>query len=99
MKKDVVRFEEILNRSADLKEEMQEILQKFEENLEDYNALKDYYGSQEYLDDLKVSNTTDEYDDIEQGVLSEDAVFNLIGEMYHLNVDMLEITTKYLRTH
>lgn len=99
MKKDVIRFEEILNRSADLKEEMQELLQKFEENLEDYNALKDYYGSREYLDDLEVSNTTDEYDDIEQGVLSEDAVFNLIGEMYHLNVDMLEIATKYLRTH
>lgn len=99
MKKGVIRFEEILNRSADLKEEMQEILQKFEENLEDYNALKDYYGSREYLDDLEVSNTTDEYDDIEQGVLSEDAVFNLIGEMYHLNVDMLEIAAKYLRTH
>ncbi|OFL48704.1 MULTISPECIES: DUF4298 domain-containing protein [Nosocomiicoccus] len=99
MKKDVIRYEEILNRSADLKDEMQNLLQKFEENLDEYNALKNYYGSQEYLNDLEVSNTTDEYDDINQGVLSEDAVFNLIGEMYHLNVDMLEIAAKYLRTH
>ena len=99
MKKDVIRYEEILNRSADLKDEMQKLLQKFEENLDEYNALKNYYGSQEYLNDLEVSNTTDEYDDINQGVLSEDAVFNLIGEMYHLNVDMLEIAAKYLRTH
>ncbi|OFS64326.1 DUF4298 domain-containing protein [Nosocomiicoccus sp. HMSC09A07] len=99
MKKDVIRYEEILNRSADLKDEMQSLLEKFEENLDEYNALKNYYGSQEYLNDLEVSNTTDEYDDINQGVLSEDAVFNLIGEMYHLNVDMLEIAAKYLRTH
>ncbi|MDK6863904.1 DUF4298 domain-containing protein [Nosocomiicoccus ampullae] len=99
MKKDVIRYEEILNRSADLKDKMQNLLQKFEENLDEYNALKNYYGSQEYLNDLEVSNTTDEYDDINQGVLSEDAVFNLIGEMYHLNVDMLEIAAKYLRTH
>lgn len=99
MKKDVIRYEEILNRSANLKDEMQSLLEKFEENLDEYNALKNYYGSQEYLNDLEVSNTTDEYDDINQGVLSEDAVFNLIGEMYHLNVDMLEIATKYLRTH
>ena len=99
MKKDVIRYEEILNRSADLKDEMQNLLQKFEENLDEYNALKNYYGSQEYLNDLEVSNTTDEYDDINQGVLSEDAVYNLIGEMYHLNVDMLEIAAKYLRTH
>ncbi|WP_040928258.1 DUF4298 domain-containing protein [Nosocomiicoccus massiliensis] len=99
MKKDVIRYEEILNRSADLKDEMQSLLEKFEENLDEYNALKNYYGSQEYLNDLEVSNTTDEYDDINQGVLSEDAVFNLIGEMYHLNVDMLEVAAKYLRTH
>lgn len=99
MKKDVIRYEEILNRSANLKDEMQNLLQKFEENLDEYNALKNYYGSQEYLNDLEVSNTTEEYDDINQGVLSEDAVFNLIGEMYHLNVDMLEIAAKYLRTH
>nr|WP_068128726.1 DUF4298 domain-containing protein [Nosocomiicoccus ampullae] len=99
MKKDVIRYEEILNRSADLKDEMQNLLQKFEANLDEYNALKNYYGSQEYLNDLEVSNTTDEYDDINQGVLSEDAVFNLIGEMYHLSVDMLEIAAKYLRTH
>lgn len=99
MKKDVIRYEEILNRSADLKDEMQSLLENFEENLDEYNALKNYYGSQEYLNDLEVSNTTDEYDDINQGVLSEDAVFNLIGEMYHLNVDMLEVAAKYLRTH
>lgn len=99
MKEDVVRYEKILNETSEIVEKMNALLDQLEANSAEYNALKDYYGSEEYMHDVDLSNESDTYQDISTGVLFEDGVYNLIAEQYALNIRMLEIATQQLKTH
>lgn len=99
MKEDVIRYEKVLNETSEIVEKMNALLNQLEANSAEYNALKDYYGSEEYMRDVDLSNESDTYQDIPTGVLSEDGVYNLIAEQYALNIRMLEIATQQLKTH
>ena len=48
---------------------------------------------------MEISNNSDEYDDIDCGVLTEDLVYDLIGRSYDISIKMLEIATKTLKEH
>lgn len=99
MKSDVIKYEKVLNNSEKIFEELRVVLDKLNSNLEDFNCLKEYYWSEEYRKDLSISNETNEYDDIFCGVLSEDAVFDLIGTSYSASIEMLETATKILKNY
>lgn len=97
MKRDVIKYEKILNESETIFEELLTVLDKLNNKLDDFNSLKDYYGSEEYRHDVSVSNSTDEYNDIACGVLTEDAVYDVIGTSYTASIEMLETATKILK--
>ncbi|MBL7574679.1 DUF4298 domain-containing protein [Peptoniphilus asaccharolyticus] len=59
-------------------EELEKVLDKFENNLDEYNALNEYYMSEEYMKDFDLSNETKVYEDIACGVLTEDSIYFLI---------------------
>ncbi len=99
MKKDVIRFERILNESSEILNELEIVLDRIEQNQNNYNELKKYYGSEEYFRDVEISNNSDEYDDIDCGVLTEDLVYDLIGRSYDISIKMLEVATKILKEH
>ena len=99
MKKDVIRFERILNESSEILNELEIVLDRIEQNQNNYNELKEYYGSEEYFRDVEISNNSDEYDDIDCGVLTEDLVYDLIGRSYDISIKMLEVATKILKEH
>ena len=46
MKKDVIRFERILNESSEILNELEIVLDRIEQNQNNYNELKKYYGSE-----------------------------------------------------
>lgn len=46
MKEDVVRYEKVLNETSEIVEKMNALLDQLKANSADYNALKDYYGSE-----------------------------------------------------
>lgn len=99
MKKDVIENEKRLNELTNLFEELNIILDKLETKTQDLNIIKDYYGSCEYKKDFDISNHTGEYSDIAHGVLSEDAVYDLIGDSHHTSIRMLEIATKMIKKY
>lgn len=99
MKKDVIRFERTLNESSEILNELEIVLDRIEQNQNNYNELKEYYGSEEYFRDVEISNNSDEYDDIDCGVLTEDLVYDLIGRSYDISIKMLEVATKILKEH
>lgn len=99
MKDDVIKYEAILNKSNSLFEQLRDIIDKINENQVEFNELKNYYMSEEYIRDVEISNTTDKYSDVPCGVLSEDAVFDLIGESYDISLEMLETATRILKNH
>lgn len=97
MKKDVIENEKRLNELTDLFNELNEVLDKLEAKKEDLNKLKEYYISEEYMNDVDISNETDEYNDIACGVLSEDLAYNLLVDSHQTSIRMLEIATKMIK--
>ncbi|MBF6626645.1 DUF4298 domain-containing protein [Aerococcaceae bacterium zg-BR9] len=97
MKKDVIRFEKILNESQAMYDQLEDLLEKIVENESRMLALREYYYSEEYHRDVEISNQTDRYKDISHGVLSEDAVYNLMITSYQNSIRMLEVATQTLK--
>ncbi|MCP1638417.1 DUF4298 domain-containing protein [Streptococcus gallinaceus] len=99
MEEDIRAFEAILNESTQIIEELERVLDQFEANRSQYQKLKDFYGSEAYFKAVELLNQTDQFSDIPCGVLSEDAVFNLIGDHYASSIRMLELAMTYLKEH
>ena len=97
MRSDVIKYEKILNESTKLFDELLVVLDKVQHNLKDFESLKAYYGSEEYRKDVLLSNQTDEYSDIACGVLTEDAVYDVIGTSFSASIEMLELATRILK--
>lgn len=93
----IQRMESYLNDYAKTLEETKQAMEQLKEHQESYIQLRDYYSSQVYFDDLELSNQTDFPADLPCGVLSEDAVYDLLDEHFQMGVDLLEIATKMIK--
>ena len=71
-----------LNAYQGLIEELEACLQRVEAGQSSYIALRDYYTSQVYMEDVELSNQPDFPEEVYCGVLSEDAVYDLLDEHY-----------------
>ena len=90
-------MEGYLNDYAKTLEETKKAVDQLREHQESYIQLSDYYSSQAYFDDLDLSNQADFPKDLPCGVLSEDAVYDLLDEHFQMGVELLEIATKMIK--
>ncbi len=97
IKKEVQYFEKILNQTDQLIKELDELTEQFQMNEVNYRSLLTYYGSDSYHQAKDLSEESDELQDIECGVLSEDAVFNLISDHHELAIKLLQTATMMLQ--
>lgn len=101
MKNDKIRrvekMEKIMDKSADIFRELNEALDKLEENLPDYKKLDKYYSSENWFLDAEDFNNGVLPQDLKCGVLSEDGAYNLLGENHELAIRMVEIAARMLR--
>lgn len=93
----IQRMESYLNDYAKTLEETKQAMEQLKEHQESYIQLRDYYSSQVYFDDLELSNQADFPADLPCGVLSEDAVYDLLDEHFQMGVELLEIATKMIK--
>ena len=93
----IQRMEGYLNDYAKTLEETKQAIDRLKEHQKSYIQLRDYYSSQDYFDDLDLSNQADFPDDLPCGVLSEDAVYDLLDEHFQMGVELLEIATKMIK--
>ena len=75
---------------------LREAMEKVADLNDRYVKLRDYYGSEEMNEDLK-ADEEGKLDDINRGVLTEDLVYNLMGDRYELGVDLLELAHMLLK--
>ncbi len=87
----ITKMENILNRTDNLISEMQILLEKWEQNQEDFNELMNYYTSEERGNDLEDDRLKIIPQDLPRGVLSEDAVFDTYGNRKDLSVKMIKL--------
>ena len=93
----IQRMESYLNDYAKTLEETKQAMEQLKEHQESYIQLRDYYSSQVYFDDLELSHQADFPADLTCGVLSEDAVYDLLDEHFQMGVELLEIATKMIK--
>ncbi|MGI5949155.1 DUF4298 domain-containing protein [Peptoniphilus sp.] len=95
----VRKMEEILDDYSKTLSEFNESFKHLIEAQDRYEKLKDYYGSDDYFDDLESWDRGEFPKDLRCGVLSEDAVFNLMGDNFSTAIKMLEVATEMVKKH
>ena len=87
----ITKMENILNHTDELISEMEKLLEKWDQNQEDFNELMNYYTSEERGKDLEDDRLKIIPQDLPRGVLSEDAVFDTYGNRKDLSVKMIKL--------
>lgn len=96
IRKRVMDMEDILEEQMACQTELREAMEKVAELNDRYVILRDYYGSEEMNEDLE-ADEAGKLDDINRGVLTEDLVYDLMGDRYELGLDLLELAHLLLK--
>ena len=80
----VSRMESYLDESGAAITELSEALEKYESVQDKYYELEEYYGSEDWMADFDADRAGELPADLKRGVLSEDAVYDLITDHIEL---------------
>lgn len=87
----ITRMETIMNNHKKLLEDLSSMLDRLEAHQSEYRKLIEYYYSDQRNQDLADDETGLIPDDLCRGVLSEDAIFDLIGDQFDTGIRMAEL--------
>ena len=90
----IQEMEACLDLSARAVGELSRALDTYEEAQKAYRKLYDYYGSARWMKDYEDDEKGKLPATLKRGVLSEDAVYDLIMEHRYLQLRMMKILTK-----
>lgn len=93
----IQKMEGHLNKYAQVLEDAQKALEQLEQSQTEYIQLRDYYTGQDFFDDLEYSNSPEFPENIACGVLSEDAVYDLMGEHFETAINLLDLSSSMLK--
>ncbi len=89
----IKHMEEAFDISIDAVSSLIEALSKYDGALEKLKEVSDYYGSDEWLEDLEADENGLLPSDLKRGVLSEDGIYNMLEDNDELKIRMLRILT------
>lgn len=90
----IERMEQYLDASAAAIRTLSEALDAYEQTEKGLQKLCDYYGSTRWMKDFEDDENGKLPKELKRGVLSEDAVYDLITEHHELILRMTRIVTK-----
>lgn len=93
----IQKMEERLNKYAQVLADAQKALAELERCQSDYIQLRDYYTGQNFFDDLEYSNSPEFPGNIACGILSEDAVYDLMGDHFETAINLLDLSSAMLK--
>lgn len=93
----IQKMEGHLNKYAQVLADAQKALDQLERCQSDYIQLRDYYTGQNFFDDLAYSNSPEYPENIACGVLSEDAVYDLMGDHFETAINLLDLSSAMLK--
>ena len=92
----ITQMEECLDVSAAAVKKLGDALDEYEAAQKKYKKLSDYYGGAQWMKDYEADEAGRLPRDLKRGVLSEDAVYDLIIENRDLVVRMLKLASAAL---
>lgn len=87
----IEEMEKCLDVSAGAVSKMTKALDEYEAVLKSYKKLSDYYGSARWMKDFEDDEAGKLPQDLKRGVLSEDAVYDLIQDFRALQIRMMKL--------
>ena len=76
----IKKMESYLDEAGEALSELAEALDRYEKIQSKYYKLEEYYSSQKWMDDFEADEAGKLPEDLKRGVLSEDAVYDLITD-------------------
>ena len=76
----IKKMESYLDEAGTAIAELAEAMDRYEKTESKYYKLEDYYGSKKWMDDFEADEAGKLPDGLKRGVLSEDAVYDLITD-------------------
>lgn len=86
--KRVTEYEHILDRAQQTAAQLESALRAYEEIQDEVKALETYYAGSEWKEDFAADEQGMFPDTLKRGVLSEDAVYNLLERFQEIREDM-----------
>lgn len=86
--KRVTKYEHILDRGQQTAAQLESALRAYEEIQDEVKALETYYAGPEWKEDFAADEQGMFPDTLKRGVLSEDAVYNLLERFQEVREDM-----------
>ncbi|GGI65915.1 MULTISPECIES: DUF4298 domain-containing protein [Enterococcus] len=93
----IVEQEKTLNAYEVKLKELSQLLDFFEENRPGFQALMDYYTSEQRMHDLEDDHSGRLPEGLHRGVLSEDLIYNCYSDYREQSIRMLEIATHFFK--
>lgn len=94
----IQRMEQALDELTASQKDVFAALEAFSKHLEQWRELSEYYGSEAFYHDLALDEAGKLPSDLKRGVLSEDAVYDLITELSTL-ADEMQSTADRIKTY
>ena len=88
----IASMEQRLDRTLSAVGALESALEQYSSTMDDIAALEAYLGSPEWLCDRKADEAGQLPQDMKRGVLSEDAIWNLLERNRELRTEMKHIT-------
>ena len=92
----ITEMERCLDASRAAVDGLAEAFEAYEAVQKDFTKLSDYYGSARWIRDFEADEAGKLPAGLKRGVLSEDAVYDLITDNHELAVRMMRVITKAL---
>lgn len=87
----VVEMTEIYEEHKKLLDKLSSSLEDFRNHQKELEKLEKYYYSEKFMEDYDASNKGEIPDDINQGILTEDAIYDLLGDNYYMARELLDL--------
>lgn len=93
----ITKMENIMVQHNETLKELNQLLDSLDAQREDYKKLMDYYYSEQRSQDLNDDSNHLIPENLHRGVLSEDEIYDLIGEYRDTAIRMLEIAVQMIK--
>ena len=92
-------YEQILNNSNKIIKNLEKAINDLNNIQSDIKSLNNYYGSNEWYQDVNDDNLGLLPKDLNKGILSEDAIYNLLISNKEVAIELLEVATNILKNN
>ena len=95
--KHLEKYTQTYEHYKELLEKINEILDQLDKDRKDFDKLVEYYYSEQFRKDFDDSNEGKIDPTINQGILTEDAIYDLMGDDYYLALRFLDLANRMIQ--